>query len=181
VVAREQPVRDDRERDRCRWSDADDRSGRGRAGNATLRQLIVNGTLTAIGTSLQPITFTSSVDSAPGQWNGIQFRAGSGSSALKYVNVRYGGGGSASQANSMVEIKGGTVTVEDSTFSQSLVSGLGVVGDSTGAGVSATIRRSKFESNGYGGTRPGTGSTRSMDASRSRTRLSGRTRATASA
>ena len=51
----------------------------------------------------------------------------------------------------MVEIKGGDVTVEDSTFSQSTTSGLGVVGPASGAGLSATIRRSKFESNGFAG------------------------------
>jgi RHS repeat-associated protein len=126
-------------------------------GNATLRQLIVNGTLSAVGTASQPITFTSSTDTAPGQWSGIRFNSGSGASTLKYVNVRFGGGGMASHANSMVEIQGGTLTIEDSTFSQSLVSGLGVVGGSTGAGLSATIRRSKFEGNGYGGSPTGNG------------------------
>jgi hypothetical protein len=36
-------------------------------GNASSRQLIVNGTLSAVGTVTQPITFTSTLDSAPGQ------------------------------------------------------------------------------------------------------------------
>jgi RHS repeat-associated protein len=121
-------------------------------GNASSRQLVINGTLSAVGTTSQPITFTSSSDSAPGQWAGISIRAGSGASALKFVNVRYGGDGGASASNSMVEILGGNVTIEDSSFSQSTTSGVGVVGGSTGAGVSATITRSKFEANGFDGS-----------------------------
>jgi RHS repeat-associated protein len=123
-------------------------------GDASLRRLIINGTLSAVGTASQPITFTSTADTAPGQWLGISFRAGSGASALKFVNVRRGGWG-ASQGDSMVEILGGNVTIEDSTFSQSSTSGVGVVGGLTGAGVSATITRSKSEANGAGGAGSG--------------------------
>jgi RHS repeat-associated protein len=117
--------------------------------NSSLRQLIVNGTLTAEGTSSQHITFTSTADSAPGQWTSIDIRAGSGASSLKFVDVRYGGGTFGGQASSMVDIKGGTVTIEDSTFTQSSVSGVGVSGSASGAGVAVTIRRSKLEANGF--------------------------------
>jgi RHS repeat-associated protein len=121
-------------------------------GNSSLRQLIVNGILAANGTSSQHITFTSVSDTAAGQWAGISVRSGSPSSSFKFVDVRYGGDGGASQANSMVEIDGGTVTIEDSSFKQSSTSGLGVVGSSTGAGLSVSIKRSLFQSNGYIGT-----------------------------
>jgi RHS repeat-associated protein len=120
-------------------------------GSGSTRSLIVDGTLSAVGTQSQPITFTSTSDSAPGQWNGIRFGSSAGSSTLKYVNVRYGGDGGASAMNGMVDVGGGTLLIEDSTFSQSSVSGLRVYGGTTGAGVDVTIRRSKFESNGFSG------------------------------
>jgi hypothetical protein len=67
--------------------------------------LIVNGTLDARGTVAQPITFTSTTDSAAGQWanqwGGIEFGASSTGSILDRVEVRFAGGndGSALQAN----------------------------------------------------------------------------------
>lgn len=121
-------------------------------GNSSLRQLIVNGILSAVGTTSQHITFTSVTDTAPGQWAGISIRTSSPSSILKFVDVRYGGDGGVSQANSMVEIQNGTVTIEDSSFTQSSTSGLGITGGSTGAGISVTIKRSLFQNNGYIGT-----------------------------
>ncbi|MCB9007275.1 MAG: right-handed parallel beta-helix repeat-containing protein [Ardenticatenaceae bacterium] len=50
--------------------------------------LVVNGSLQAEGTSTQPITFTSSTDSAPNQWGGIVLE--NGSAQLTYAEVRYG-------------------------------------------------------------------------------------------
>jgi hypothetical protein len=120
-------------------------------GDSATRTLIVAGTLSAVGTAGQHISFTSTANTGPGQWNGIRFDSGAGASSLKFVDVRDGGDGGGSGANSMVEINGGNVTIEDSTFSQSANSGLGVLGGSTGAGVSATVRRSKFENNGSSG------------------------------
>jgi RHS repeat-associated protein len=120
-------------------------------GNATSRTLIVQGTLLADGTSGSPITFTSSADSAPGQWNGLRFDAGSGSSSLKWANVRYGGNG-ISEGNGMVDIRGGTVSIEDSTIRHSVVSGLVVSSTGDGSGMLVTVKRSKFESNGFSGS-----------------------------
>lgn len=120
--------------------------------DASSRTLSVNGSLSAVGTASQPITFTSTSDSAPGQWNGIACCGSAGTTTLKYVNVRYGGDGGASPSNAMVGIGGGTIIIEDSTFSYSTTSGLNATGGDTGAGLSLTIRRSKFESNGYDGT-----------------------------
>jgi RHS repeat-associated protein len=127
-------------------------------GNSASRQLTVNGALTADGTSGSRITFTSSSDTASGQWVGIKFAAGSGTSSLKFVDARYGGGGGLSDANGMVEISGGTVTIEDSTFTNSSVSGLRINGGTTGAAATVTVRRSKFEKNGFiGGALHGDG------------------------
>lgn len=126
-------------------------------GNSTTRQLRVDGSLSAVGTSGSRITFTSTGDSAPGQWSGIYFPAGAGASTLAFVDVRYGGNGGASHANGMVIIRGGTITIEDSTFVDSSVSGMEVSGGTTGAAATVTIRRSKFEHNGWGTNPHGNG------------------------
>jgi RHS repeat-associated protein len=121
-------------------------------GNSTSRQLSVSGSLSANGTSGQHITFTSTSDSAAGQWGGIRFNSGAGASTLAYADIRYGGGGGFSDTNGMVQASGGTITIEDSTFTSSYVSGLRVAGGTSGTNVSVTIRRSKFEGNGFQGT-----------------------------
>ncbi len=59
------------------------------AKGGTTVELQVQGHLTAIGTPAQPITFTSSVDTAYNQWSGIVFEGGAGE--LDYATVRYGG------------------------------------------------------------------------------------------
>ena len=59
------------------------------AKGATTVELQVQGHLAAIGTPAQPITFTSSVDTAYNQWSGIVFEGGTGE--LDYTTVRYGG------------------------------------------------------------------------------------------
>ena len=126
-------------------------------GNSSTRQLSVNGSLSAVGTSGSRITFTSTTGTAAGQWLGISFPSGSGTSTLGYVDVRYGGGGGASHANGMVDVAGGTVTIEDSTFTDSSVSGLRVNGGTTGSAATVTVQRSKFEQNGWGTSPHGNG------------------------
>jgi RHS repeat-associated protein len=118
-------------------------------GNASTRSLTVSGSLSAAGTSASPITFTSSSNSAPGQWLGITFNAGAGTGTFTYVNARYGGGGAGGDTSAMLKINGGTITIEDSTFSQSSTSGVSIHGGTNGTASSATIRRTKFESNGF--------------------------------
>jgi hypothetical protein len=125
--------------------------------NSSSRVLSIGGSLSAVGTSSDHITFTSSTDTAAGQWWGISFSAGAGTSALEYVDVRYGGAG-VSHHNGMVEINGGTVTIENSSFTDRLVSGMRVFGGSTGAAATVTIRESMFRHNGFNGaTRQGDG------------------------
>ncbi len=120
-------------------------------GNAATRVLTVNGSLSAVGTSGQPITFTSTTDSAPGQWLGITFGSGAGSGTFKYVQARFGGGGSSSGTTAMLKINGGTITVEDSVFSRSSASGIAMHGGTNGTAGSATIKRTKVENNGADG------------------------------
>src|SRR5579885_1383837 len=54
--------------------------------------LYVQGTLTALGSSNQPITFTSTAGT-PASWGGIAFLAGSDASTLDHVHLSYAGGG----------------------------------------------------------------------------------------
>lgn len=116
-------------------------------GNATSRTLTVNGVLFAVGTSGSAITFTSTSDSAAGQWGGISF-GGGGTSTLEWVQVRYGGGGGASHTTGMVSLGSGTLLIEDSMFTHSQVSGLRVASGAAGTDASAEIRRTLFRSNG---------------------------------
>jgi RHS repeat-associated protein len=120
-------------------------------GNAATRVLTVNGSLVAEGTSGQPITFTSTSDSAPGQWLGISFGSGAGTGTMKHVQARHGGGGSSGATTGMLKINGGTVTIEDSTFSHSSASGIAMHGGTSGTTGSATIKRTRSENNGADG------------------------------
>jgi hypothetical protein len=121
-------------------------------GNSVTRTLTVNGSLSAVGSSSQHITFTSTSNSAAGQWYQISFGSGSGTSTLDYVDVRYGGDGDISATHGMVAIAGGTVSVDHSTFKDSTVSGMSIAGTSTGSDVSVTIKHSLFEHNGFDGS-----------------------------
>jgi RHS repeat-associated protein len=123
-------------------------------GNASSRTLTINGSLSAVGTGGSHIVFTSSSDSAPGQWNGISFGTSAGASTMAFVDVRNGGDSGSSHTNAMVTVNGGELTIEDATFTQSTVTGLKVSGGTNGTAASATITRTKFEENGYGGAAP---------------------------
>jgi uncharacterized repeat protein (TIGR01451 family) len=62
-----------------------------RGGDSTV--LMIQGTMNAIGTPMQPITFTS-VNHAPGDWAGIRFDGSSdydGRGTLDYVTIQNGG------------------------------------------------------------------------------------------
>jgi hypothetical protein len=88
-------------------------------GDSSFRTLRVEGALSAVGTSGAPIMFTSSSDSAAGQWNGIHFTSTSGSSTIAHAQIRYGGDSGASSQNGMIEVSGGTLSISDSTISNS--------------------------------------------------------------
>jgi RHS repeat-associated protein len=73
------------------------------------------------------------------------------------VHVRYGGGGGGNDTNGMIDVDGGSVTVENATIEQSLNSGLAAFGSTTGAGVAVTVRESLFRANGVTGISKGDG------------------------
>ncbi len=69
--------------------------------------LTSKGTLDVNGTAEKPAVFTSSSDSAPGQWTGISLQAGASASSINHAEVRY--------AKTGISIGGGiSPTIEDS-------------------------------------------------------------------
>jgi hypothetical protein len=79
--------------------------------------LTARGTLTALGTPTQPITFTGATQT-PGAWRGLMLQGTAGTpslgSALSYVTVAYGGFALSSGANLYAEFA--TATVAHSVF-----------------------------------------------------------------
>jgi parallel beta-helix repeat protein len=72
--------------------------------------LTVNGTLNAVGTAAEPITFTSPGSVTPGSWGNIVFNgSGAASSIISYANIQYGGG--------IQFLSGANATLENSTIS----------------------------------------------------------------
>ncbi|HMJ73326.1 MAG TPA: hypothetical protein VK471_08200, partial [Solirubrobacterales bacterium] len=67
-------------------------------------ELVVKGTLKAEGSAEKPILFTSTSDSAAGQWGGVKLEAGSGGSVIDHAELRYAGSGS---NNPTIKISGG--------------------------------------------------------------------------
>ncbi|MDX6587303.1 MAG: hypothetical protein QOI31_1776 [Solirubrobacterales bacterium] len=67
--------------------------------------LTVNGTLDVNGTGANPAVFTSSSNSAPGQWNGITL-TNSGSSNLDHAEVRY--------AKTAIQVSGASPSITNS-------------------------------------------------------------------
>jgi RHS repeat-associated protein len=104
--------------------------------------LKVEGTLLAQGAAGQTIYFTTMTDDSVGgdtngdgagstayggQWDAIQFAAGSTGSVLNHVEVRFGG--SASGGEVLVS-GGGSLTMTESTLASSLTAGIRIVGSS---------------------------------------------------
>lgn len=81
--------------------------------------LKVSGELNSIGTSQNPITFTSSANSAAGEWAGMVV---SGTADFAHTTIRY--------AQTGVSVTGGSVSAVCTTFTDNLADGIFV--DSTG-------------------------------------------------
>jgi uncharacterized repeat protein (TIGR01451 family) len=88
--------------------------------------IIVEGFLNAVGTATQPITFTSSVDTAPGQWGWLAFGTASepGDGHLRHVTIRYGHAGLSTYTLN----NAGQVLVENSQIIDNDFGGLSVSG-----------------------------------------------------
>jgi hypothetical protein len=129
--------------------------------NGQLRSLLVNGTLSAIGTPSNHVVFTSLQDDtvggdsggdgptvgAPGQWYAVQFRNGSSFSHLSYVDVRYGGYGSGNSGYGELTLNdaGTALAIDHATITQSQTSGV-----LAALGPTANISSSTISNNGNG-------------------------------
>ena len=84
--------------------------------------LWVRGTLKAMGTAAQPITFTSALTTpTPGAWRGLTVDASSASAQLDYVTVEYGGDG---RPGSVYVYYGGQASISHSKLIYSSSAGL---------------------------------------------------------
>ncbi len=106
--------------------------------------LTVDGSLQAIGTAAQPITFTSdAVVKEPGQWGALTLRAGASASRLDHVRVEYGGG----FRDEQLRIQDASPTLTQVTVHASRNAGIGI------AGGAPRIQNATFTENaGYAAT-----------------------------
>ncbi|MEM7538797.1 MAG: hypothetical protein AAF639_41945 [Chloroflexota bacterium] len=113
----------------------------------SIRSLIIQGHLDAVGTEDNSIIFTSDEDSGAEQWRGIQFDSGTGH--LSHVIVRHGG----QNSTPAIHIEGvaidGQVLIENSTLSQNHGYGIQVKPN--------FLHRVEFRSNTFEGNRLGNG------------------------
>ena len=92
----------------------------------TVTALVVKGTLKAEGTAESPVLFTSAAEKPKaGDWQGINFEPGSGSSILDHTEVSYGGSATNSGA---IEVKNSSPTITISTVRNSKYYGIKVYG-----------------------------------------------------
>ena len=81
-------------------------------GHNAASYIYVNGQLTADGTTIQPIQFTSAqATKAAGQWRGIISNAAGSDVILRHVSIEYAGG-NASGNTAALEVRGGTILVD---------------------------------------------------------------------
>jgi hypothetical protein len=81
-------------------------------------EIDTEGTLIAIGTSSEPITFTGE-QASPGFWQGIQFTFNSTNNTLDHTIVEYGGGDGNALANVGVYGSGGMLTIRNTILRHS--------------------------------------------------------------
>jgi hypothetical protein len=85
-------------------------------------EIEAEGTLNAVGTSSELITFTGH-QQTPGFWNGIQFTFNHTNNIIEHAVVEYGGGGGNIDANVGVFGSDGMLTIRNTTLRQSELNG----------------------------------------------------------
>jgi len=85
--------------------------------------LVVNGMLEAVGTSSQPIAFTSTGSTSPGSWGSIQLNgSAANSSTISFANIQYGTEVDVNTANN--------VTIQNCNITNNLLNGINVTSSS---------------------------------------------------
>jgi hypothetical protein len=110
------------------------------------RHMFVSGTLTAIGTQAQPISFTATSTSA-GYWETITFLSTASASRLSYVTVSKGGRNVAGSGFALIEVSGSSPTFDHLTLSESGTYGMKV----SGAAAAPSLSNSSVQSNAWAG------------------------------
>lgn len=111
------------------------------------QRLIVYGTLTAIGTPSDPITFASNqANPTPGYWRSLLFGVGSSASRLSYVTVMHGGQNISYSGYGAIYVDGASPTFDHLTITDSATYAVRA-GNSPGLSVTNSI----FARNAWGG------------------------------
>ncbi|HVT05225.1 MAG TPA: FlgD immunoglobulin-like domain containing protein [Thermoanaerobaculia bacterium] len=102
--------------------------------------LKVDGTLTAIGTSTSPITFTFNGTGSPGSWGGIAFSSGTGPTAsnLTFATISYAGQTSSVTGNTAILVNSSSPTFDHITINACGGDGLTI----NGSTANPTVRNS---------------------------------------
>ncbi len=112
------------------------------------QRIVVNGTLSAIGTAAQPIVFTSNqVTPTAGYWRALLFEPGASASRLSYVTASYGGQYSGYSGYATVYVDGSSPVFDHLTITNSGTNGMRVVA----GGASATVSDSAIRNSAWAG------------------------------
>lgn len=113
------------------------------------KRILINGTLTAVGTEAQPITFTSNqATPTAGYWRSIYFNTGS-TGQLSYVTVSYGGQNDSASGYANIYVNESYPSMDHVTSTNSATAGIRVAGTSA----SPTITNCASSSNVGNGVR----------------------------
>jgi hypothetical protein len=82
------------------------------------------GSLTAVGQAADHITFTGKVSGTPGYWGSITFDSNDPNNQLSYVDISEGGSQASAETAEVYVLNGGTVTLDNTTISDSPVYGV---------------------------------------------------------
>ena len=112
-------------------------------------RIVIYGTLTAVGTASQPITFTANqATPTAGYWKALVFvGAGMSSSRLEYVTVSYGGQNNPESGWSSVYVDGGSPSFDHLTVLYSATAGVRVLNP----GAAPTLTNSRIQGSAWSG------------------------------